>query len=402
MSKTIISFQKLDNASKKASKIANKFNDYANALSNNVVSKLNQYSGEHNSHIQNALTDTNYKINELREKAINFANLSTSLSNVINDCTVCENNVMTLLFDYRDSFCEKYDMDINWSETPNVLDLLSGKTPDVRDPFSSYNNWKEDVENWWQFEGGKEYTLGTANIMLDGVISLVKLGAAVMSIATGSWFIAGIGLLLAIKSYSDVIFIQDENTKKAYLLSSDDPALARRTQRVKKIEDSMVFYSDDLKDYKSAKNIKNAEFGLSVIQFSYGLTNFSLDWYTKGLSGNPITNLMGSIKDSYFNFGMDKVLNTASGWLGIVSSTRDSFDGLGNYRVNKGAKEFVKNYLGKFFVAGSNDDYYDLSDFIELTTDAIDAAGNPPSMVDGGLIRNVDNNIDEYKNLRLG
>lgn len=402
MSKTIISFQKLDDASKKASKIANKFNDYANALSNNVVSKLNQYSGEHNSHIQNALTDTNYKINQLREKAINFNNLSTSLSNVINDCTVCENNVMTLLFDYRDSFCEKYDMDINWSETPNVLDVLSGKTPDVRDPFSSYNNWKEDVENWWQFEGGKEYTLGTANIMLDGVISLVKFGAAAMSIATGSWFIAGIGLLLAAKSYFDVIFIQDENTKKAYSLSSDDPALARRTQRVKKIEDSMVFYSDDLKDYKFAKNIKNIEFCLSVIQFSYGLTNFSLDWYTKGLSGNPITNLMGSIKDSYFNFGMDKVLNTASGWLGIASSTRDSFDGLGNYRVNKGAKEFVKNYLGKFFVAGSNDDYYDLSDFIDLATDAIDAAGNPSSMVDGGLIRNVDNNIDEYRNLRLG
>lgn len=370
----VISYSSLKNASSEAKQVATKLNTYANNLSNVVYNKLSRYDGNHTQNIATAKAKTNAKIDMLRKKSQAYRNYATDLVELRDKCESIDKTVKTKISKLTATF--KSNHGIRNSKVENTINYyligLKNSSPagrwlsNKKDQYNSVKDYlKQKMEDWWDYEGGKELIKGLALGILEVVAGIAGIVAAIGAILTAGTLlaaIAGVASLIAsaIGVVNGLVSINEEaaayNTTK-----NGDPATGRRRSKIDSLTDylrSSFVYGDDGENYqynptlnKIAAGIDAVNLVCSAISFVSDVKNFidsaknmiknAYKWTTGSFA--DVKNLrMKNIltKDNLLQFG-NKVKTTIKNGIGDISTAFRS----GNFQK---IKEFAFDFGDDF------------------------------------------------------
>lgn len=288
-----ISYRSLNDASSEAKQVARKLSTYAEHLNNSVFNKLNNYAGSYTVNIADAKTKVNTKITELRNKAYAYTNYSNALHDLKDRCQTTDSTVKTMVSKLTASF--KSRNGIKNSVVQNTINYyltgLKNSTPAGRwinnknDEANSVKDYiKQRIEDWWDYEGGKEAVKG-------GVIAALEIVAGVCAVVAGvAALIAGGTVLAIVAAVAGVILgvigtvngiTNLINEKKAYnqTHNNEDPALGRRYSDENSLQDTLRRETDSEFWHNVATGIDIAEIVCTVITFVNGVGNLAKNAY---------------------------------------------------------------------------------------------------------------------------
>lgn len=257
MSTAVISYDSLMTSSGVAEKMAGYFNDYAESLRNDVLNKLNSYSGEHTENIGNAISRINNKLDELDKDSERFSKYGKDLSNLKDSCVRTDTMVKNKISSLSQTFCTNHNIRVSAVESTIAylgVDFINN-SPAGRfigtvagDAVGTLNSWKRDIEEWYDYEGGKQFVENMSGIIIDaGIIAGTVAITALTGGVTAPFIVAAV-LNLA----NDCVDSYFEGAALGASMSGD-PATGRRLSKINSFQDfskSSVKYGYDFQNYE--------------------------------------------------------------------------------------------------------------------------------------------------------
>lgn len=280
MSIATISYGSLEDSAGEAKAVAKKLDTYAEHLNNSIYKKLTCYSGTHTVNINTAKTNTKAKISELEKKSSAYTIYSQDLMDLKNQCVETDKTVKSKVSQLTATFKKAYDIknnpvvnSINYCLTSIKNSSFIGRwmnnTTDKINSLKEYIGQK--VKVWWNYEGGKQFTISIISGVLAIAISIcaiVVAWPAVLAILAGgalTW--AGVVAVAAvvggvISVMNGVVDIVNEGialyeTNKS---ENQDPALAKRISGENTIQDTIRRRTD-------SKLLHNLAVGIDIVSF---------------------------------------------------------------------------------------------------------------------------------------
>ncbi len=343
MSVATISYSSLRDAFSEANAVSKKLDRYADNLHSSVLRKLESYSGSYTGNIQSAKNNVRTKIDLLRSKSRAYSNYANDLGELKEECLNTDKSVRTLVSNLTATF--KQSQGIRNSVVQNTINYYLTSLGNssaagrwlggAKDRAGSIKEYiKQAVEDWWDYEGGKQLIKGIVIAGLSIVIAICEMGSILGVIA---------GVIAIVSGVVNIV-----NEFRAYheTHNNEDPALGRR----RSAEDSL---QDTLRKETDSKLWHNVATGIDTVKFVCDTGDFLKDagklakngykWATgyakditetgkavKGLPslktsgksfGSDFFNSLKGFKDGYFNFtGTETVKNWASAAKSVISA----------------------------------------------------------------------------------
>jgi hypothetical protein len=263
MSQASISYGSLKDASSEAHQVSKKLDKYANNLESQILKKFNNYNGNYTSNISQAKSNINSKISELRRRADAYSRYSSDLNDLKEQCLstdkAVKTNVSKLTSQFKAANGIKDNVVINTIN--NILTSIGNSTSFGRwfgnqlDKVNSGVEYvKQSLEDWWDYEGGKQLVKGSAYALAEGVLAVCAIIAA---FSAGSIIAVVAGVVAGIIAVSNA-WVNLKNEKQAYITTNNgDPATGRRRSEINTEQDylrSSFYYGDDGTKYEYNKN----------------------------------------------------------------------------------------------------------------------------------------------------
>ena len=254
MSTAAISYSSLGDAASEAKDVAKKLDKYADSINKSVYKKLSNYGGSWTDNITNARSKANSKINELRDEAGKYRDYAEDLKDLKKECERVDEAVKTKVFSLTASF--KANHDIKNNHVVNQLGYLftsignstsGGRWLNTKvDEFQKGRDYlKQCIEDWYDYEGGKEFLKGIAVAALEIAIAVLGVLAVVLGTVTGVWAvvvaIAAVvgGVIAAVNGVVNLVY-----EFKALGYADDDPATARRNSNINSMQEEWRVKTD--------------------------------------------------------------------------------------------------------------------------------------------------------------
>lgn len=238
----------LKEAADGAKKVSDKLSDYSDALNDDVYKKLNNYAGERTEDFNTALNSIREKIAQLDDDADKYTTYSADIDDLQQTCRAVDKDVAARVESLTGEF--KTRNDITTNKFFDSINLLLTKVKNstfigrwLDDAVDWYNDCedylKECIEDWYQFQGGKEFVKGMTVAALELVIAVTGIVATVAGIMAGGWTIAAVAALIggAIATVNAVTNMINEG--RALAGYGEDPARAQRISKENSIQDTL-------------------------------------------------------------------------------------------------------------------------------------------------------------------
>lgn len=361
MSQACISYSSLTNASSEASEVAKKLEKYASNLETQVYRKLSDYNGTYSSNISQAKRCVNEKISALKLTETAYKTYANDLNDLRKQCINTDKavklNVSKLTSDFKVANGIKdsaivYGINYLFTSIGNAsaMGRWIGNNSDKGSSVKEYI--KQSIEDWWDYEGGKQLTKGISIAILEGVLAVCGFIAA---LAGGGVIVLIAGVITAIIAGVNAC-VNFSNELSAYKTTKNgEPATGRRRSEVDTLQDylrSSFVYGDSGEKYKYDANLYAIATGIDAVSFVCGVITFfdglgefvknAYKWTTGSMAN--IKNL--KIKDilTKENFGgfVSKIGDTMkTGWSDITSAIKS-----GNFtRIKEFTFDFADDFM---------------------------------------------------------
>lgn len=238
MGSVAISYTSLSDASGEAKAVSKKLDRYADSIERTVYNKLNGYDGDHTGYISTAMSKAQAKITSLQNMSDSFSTYATDIKSLETKCAEVDGKVARRVSSLTANF--KARNNINNNPVINAVSYF----------FTSYTNssagrrwvsdsvdmavattdyFKESIEDWYDYEGGKQLIKGLA-------VAALEVAFGVLSICAGGGLLAVIGgVLMVVNGLYNAYQEQKAYTKT----KNGDPAAGRRESRVNTIQEGL-------------------------------------------------------------------------------------------------------------------------------------------------------------------
>ena len=238
MGSVAISYTSLSDASGEAKAVSKKLDRYADSIERTVYNKLNGYDGDHTGNISTAMSKAQAKITSLQNMSDSFSTYATDIKSLETKCAEVDGKVARRVSSLTANF--KARNNINNNPVINAVSYF----------FTSYTNssagrrwvsdsvdmavattdyFKESIEDWYDYEGGKQLVKGMA-------VAALEVAFGVLSICAGGGLLAVIGgVLIVVNGLYNAYQEQKAYTKT----KNGDPAAGRRESRVNTIQEGL-------------------------------------------------------------------------------------------------------------------------------------------------------------------
>lgn len=327
----VIDYSEIKDAANKAGSTAKKLDTYMSHLRKDVYNKLNSYDGSHTSNINDAKTKVNNKINELDKKKSAFEQYERDLDGLKTECENVDKAVKTRVSTLTSQFKQAHG--IKDSKVENFISYLFTSIDNLtsvgRWLKDKYNEFKtgaeyllEALEDWWDFEGGKELVKGIVVAALEitiavcGIIGAIVTGGALIVVIA-----AVVGGIIAVAN-GVCNFV---NELRAYneTRNNDNPALARIRSKENTMQDTLRRESDEKWAHNLATGIDITKTVCDVIGIidSVGtLTKNAYKWTTGSMADPDNLRLKDILtKENFTAFG-DKLKTTMGSGLDNIKT----------------------------------------------------------------------------------
>lgn len=310
MAQACISYKSLKDSSSEANDVAKKLKQYADNLESQVYKKLNNYSNTCSSNVSQAKTNIKAKQEELLTKAEKYRIYAEDLRQLRKRCEDTDKAVRSKVSKLTSEFKNvngikdsKIQNGINYILTS--LDNASsagrwiGNKQDENDSVKEYINQR--LEDWWDYEGGKELVKGLALSLVEGVLAVCAIISAAAAIAGGAWIVGLASLVAGVIALSNAV-ADGLNEVQAYATTKNgDPATGQRRSEVNTWQDylrSSFYYGDSGENYEYNSTLYAVASGIDLVNFVCSVINF-LDGVGKLLKNvyKWTTGSMANIKD---------------------------------------------------------------------------------------------------------
>lgn len=406
-----ISYSSLKQASSEADQVAKKLDRYANNLNSAICRKLNNYNGDHTGNISSAIGQTNEKISELYHKSQAYRKYASDLKDLRSKCESVDKSVRTRVSQLTASFKSangignnKVENTINYILTglsnSTVVGRWLGNTLDNADAGIHY--FKQCIEDWWDYDGGKEVikggviavleTVGAVCAVIAGVAALIAGGTVFAMIAAVAGVVAGV--IAAVNGITNLV-----NEGRAYneTHNNSDPALGRRRSGEDTIQDTLRRETDSKELHGIATGIDIVNGVCTVISFVNGIGNLAKNaykWTTGSMADIKNLKIKDILTKSNFNDFIGKVKTSfSSGFSEITSAVklRDftivkkfAMDFRSDFIIN--LREFKKDYTNfETFKDGAKS----IKNWASITKTLVSGDFSPDTVFVDGLLKTV-------------
>lgn len=299
MSVVSISYSSLKDASNEAKKVAKRLDKYADRLEDKVYKKLNKYKGDHTSNITTAKSKVNGKISDLRSMSGRFETYASNLTGLRDECKDTDKAVKSRVSSLTASFKSSHGIRNSALENGyhRFKTSLTNSTSAGRwvnkqtdKAGAKIDELKSTIKQWYNYEGGKDFLLGSLKALLEiaigvcGIIVAIASGGALIAIIAG----VVLGVIGIANGLTDLI-----NEGRALGQADDDPGKARRRHNLDTLTDTMRVDSDNKIVHGFANGIDIVETVCTFIQLGDGLSKLAkngLKW---------VNNSKGSLKELF-------------------------------------------------------------------------------------------------------
>lgn len=322
MSVIAISYRSMEAASSDANAVAKKLNTYADQLTSSVYKKLNNY-GSCTDNISMAKETVSQKIETLKSKSIAYATYAKELSDLKKRCDSIDKSVKTMVSQLSADF--KSNNGINTNKVRDSISYfctsLVNKTSvgrwlneqsDKKDSVQEYI--EKCMEDWWDYEGGKQLVKGVTEGVLTMAIAICTMlkGLASLDIAD---------MISGIIEFSNGVTDIINEARGYYETRNGEPAIGRRRSDESTLQDFLRRESDSQYYHNIASTIDGVSAVCGIVGFLTGgkkllengskfLAEHNLNWkslFTKSFwtttvhaIGEGLTDIKCSIKTGTF------------------------------------------------------------------------------------------------------
>lgn len=275
MSTASISYSSIKNAAGEARDVAKKLDKYADSINSTVYKKLNNYEGSWTGNITSARSKANAKISELRTEAGKYRTYADELDDLKTECESVDKAVRSKVSSLTASFKASHGIKNNV-----VVNTISYFFTSIGNSSSAgrWLNEKEDqidagmdyikqrIEDWYDYEGGKDFIKGLLVGVLEIAIAVVGVVLLFLGTITGVWaVIVAIATVVAAVIAVANGFANIVNECRALGYGSDDPATAKRKSDLNTIQDTLRVETDSEFWHNCAAGIDIVNIVCSVI-----------------------------------------------------------------------------------------------------------------------------------------
>lgn len=357
-----IKIQDLKDARDRSDKVAQKAEDYSDALEKQILSKINSYSGSWTSNMTTAQTNLNKKRNELEEKKAGFDGLKADLNQLQADIVYEENRLTNRIEDIVGSYCNKYGLEADKSWWEKLAEFLIND--EVLEWFKSIARSIDAgiriIKNWYRYGGGREFVNAVGKVLLavGAVVGFVLATIATFG-AVGVWatIVAVAGLVTSAIALADSLLAVRDACKALDAAQSGDPVWARRYET----HSNNVTLTGELRrqgQYTLANVIdvvnvvcsiiEIADFGVNLVKGFKKLNGKNLVDKGKDFFKTLKTNFKANLSNFdnpdfavwYFFGDTKKTLKTVKNGIGMLATGTEVFRLVSNGDVVGGLKEF--------------------------------------------------------------
>lgn len=285
MSVATISYSSLRDASSEANAVSKKLDRYADNLNSSVLRKLESYSGSYTGNIQSAKNNVRTKIDLLRSKSRAYSNYANDLGELKEECLNTDKSVRTLVSNLTATF--KQSQGIRNSVVQNTINYYLTSLGNssaagrwlggAKDKAGSIKEYiKQKFEDWWDYEGGKQWVKGMAVAALEivgGICAVITGIAGILAAATvGAAIVAAAGAIGgALALMNGMMNAKNENRAYNETHNNDDPALGRRRSAEDTIQDTVRRETDSKFWHNVATGLDVAGAVCTVVSFVGGV-----------------------------------------------------------------------------------------------------------------------------------
>ncbi|MCI3924739.1 hypothetical protein MO973_31475 [Paenibacillus sp. TRM 82003] len=387
MSIASISYGSLKDASGEAKDVAKKLDRYADALHDSVYKKLNSYGGSWSSNLTTAKSKVNDKISALRAEEKKYEAYAADLIDLKERCQAVDKSVRAKVSSLTATFKDKnnittgkVDYAINYILTNFGNSTSLGRwLSDGKDKIDAAEKYLWDaIEEWYDYEGGKEWLKGTAIAALEIAIGVV---AIIGAIATGGALIlviAGVvgGAIAIANGLTNLV-----NEQRAYHATlNDDPATGKRRSSLDTLTNTIQTESDSRLMHHVAAGIDAVNTvcmvvtaGVAIAGNVSNLLKNGYKWATGNVAAVDSLKLRDILTKHNFNAFTGKLkTSVVEGWTEVSSAVR-----MGNWTFLKTTTkdfgtDFANNFKGKYMDFSTIDKRFESAKSImEATSDLI-------------------------------
>lgn len=227
-----INTARLKDAIKDSGDAAQRFRDYASAIDNKVMSKIDNYSGSHGGNISAARSKLNAKKRELNRKASSFDTFKNDLNNFREDVITRENGLKGRIKSLFQEFGKKYNINTDKTILDHIIDFGCGlfgiDGSKFRNVFAkvgqNFQAIKERVSNWYRAQGGKEII----DAVLAVAIAIATVVIAVAAIIGTGGLVAVLAVVAAVCAFANALVQVIHASKAVWSAAHGDLVTASR------------------------------------------------------------------------------------------------------------------------------------------------------------------------------
>ena len=403
-----ISYSSLNDASYTAKQVSRKLESYARSLNYSVYAKLNNYNGSYTGNINIARSNTKSKIDYLQNKSQMYSRFSNDLTELKNKCKNTDRAVRSKVSSLTATF--KKNNGIRNSKVENTihyyLNCIGNSTSVGRWIQNKDDNRKscrdyilQSIEDWWDYEGGKQAVKGIAVGALEiigGVCSVIAGVAAIIAGGTVLAIVAAVASVIvgAIAAVNGIANIVNEGRAYNETHNNGDPALGQRRSGEDSIQDTLRRETDSKGWHTFANVMDGVNLACSVISIVSGgvdLIKNAYKWTTGSMASLENLRVRDILtKDNFSAFKNKIKLSLHSGKLNIQEAFK--FHNFSN--IKRGASEFGVDFLNNLKKGYINFDTFtesasSVNNWSKLSKTLISGKINFKTIVWDGLINTV-------------
>lgn len=265
--------------------VAKRANTYWDKLKQQVVDKIDRYSGDHNYNITSARSNVTQYNSQLLTMASAFSTFATKARELKEKAENHEAKVIgTINTDLR-AFCDRHGLEYKeMEEKPGFwAGLWNSICQTFHDWKDRWDSFKEHFKDWFHYDGGKEIIEGVFAVVLAIVAIVVAIAAfpATLALLTGATLLGTICAIavIAASAISIGLSILNACVKLGHAVEAANAACNDRYfdaawETKKRNEASFSEFLRDCGQYDLANLIDTVDMVCSVITFIYDASKF--------------------------------------------------------------------------------------------------------------------------------
>lgn len=245
MGSVAISYTSLSDASGEAKAVSKKLDRYADSIERTVYNKLNGYDGDHTGNISTAMSKAQAKITSLQDMSDSFSTYATDIKSLEAKCSEVDGKVARRVSSLTANFKARNNINNNpvvnavsyfFTSVTNSSAERRWVSDSVDMAVATTDYFKESIEDWYDYEGGKQLIKGLAVAALELVAGIATIVAAAFA---SSVLLIVAGCILGAIAIMNAQYNACQELKAYAITQNGDPAAGRRESRVNTVQEGL-------------------------------------------------------------------------------------------------------------------------------------------------------------------